>query len=544
MIKTNLSFSSHQPLQRPSQEKRFSSLILSMFYKLEQHHLNQLNPRCKQLQRRLQAQKWEHLKPWLPFSNEETNTPAHRRTWLITPSIMFAQILYFAQTYVKTFILFLLLLSNVQAGIGYDLKQFFDRAGTLHNTTKPGVYQNQSAGYYSGGGFTVRGGVRTAQIATLQMPGFKAGCGGIDAWGGGFSHIKSGELVAMLQNIGSSATSYAFMLAVQTVSPQIYNIMNELNALATKINQANINSCETAATLLGGVWPKTDQSSQHLCKAMGTNLGTFSDWAAARQGCGAKGNRGAVLSGRSGDYKDMLTGEFNLAWKAIQQNAFLRSDPELARLFLTLTGSIIVRTSGEAYNIIVLPSHADNDQVLNGLLQGGAAQLYRCDGDACLNPSLQPANIDESHALFRKVRSLLDELVRKILADEALTEEEKGFLNATRLPIYKMLNVLTAYRKGHAPIDVQQYAELIAVDILYTYVLEVMDIVYESVVQLRSVQVDEEHITKFLEQLRYARSRLIEKRTSSFEAMDQALSMIESTQLLEKQLHVMMGRLS
>lgn len=364
-------------------------------------------------------------------------------------------------------------------------------------------------------------------------------------WMGGMSHITNAALVEALRNIGSSAASYAFMLAVQTVSPQTYNIMNELNALATKINQAQINSCEAAATALGGVWPKTDQSSQHLCKAMGTSLGTFSDWAAARQGCGPGGKRGTVLS-RKGDapYKDMLVGEFNLAWKAIQQNAFLKSDPELAHLFMTLTGSIIVRLTADAYNVSVLPSHADHDQVLSGLLQGGSTHLYACDGDACLNPTLKPTNVLESQALFNKIRSTLDELVKKIILDEALTEEEKGFLNATRLPIYKILNVLTAYRKGHAPLDVQQYAELIAVDVLYTYVLEVIDIVLESLVQLRSVQVDEEHIQRFLDQLRHARSRVLERRRSSFESMDQTLSMIEATQLIEKQLHVMMGRLA
>ena len=240
----------------------------------------------------------------------------------------------------------------------------------------------------------------------------------------------------------------------------------------------------------------------------------------------------------------MLVGEFNLAWKAIGQNAFLRSDSELAHLFLTLTGSIIVKLNGDSYVVTVLPSHADRDDLLNGLLNGGATSIYTCDSDACLSPALKATAISEGSSLLRKVRIILDSLVDKIYKDEDLSDEEKGFLNATRLPIYKMLNVLTAYRRGHAPLDVQQYAEIIAVDILYTYVLEVIDIVHESVAQLRSVQVDEEHIRRFLEQLRHARSRILERRRSSFESMDQALSMIESTQLIEKQLHVMMGRLA
>ena len=68
---------------------------------------------------------------------------------------------------------------------------------------------------------------------------------------------------------------------MESLSPQIYNIVNELNAITTKVNNFNINSCEVAATMLGGVWPKSDQASKHLCQTMGTDLGAMSDWAAA-----------------------------------------------------------------------------------------------------------------------------------------------------------------------------------------------------------------------------------------------------------------------
>ncbi len=140
-----------------------------------------------------------------------------------------------------------------KADISSDLKRFFDGAGVSTNASTPGVFKDQSAGYYTGGSIVARNAIQNAQIATLQMPGFRGGCGGIDAWAGGFSHIRSEELVKMLRNVGSSAASYGFMLAVQTVSPQVYNILNELNALATKINSTNINSCEVAATGLGGL---------------------------------------------------------------------------------------------------------------------------------------------------------------------------------------------------------------------------------------------------------------------------------------------------
>lgn len=440
---------------------------------------------------------------------------------------------------------YLLLCSSIQAkGIASDLMGFFKSAGMASNVTAPGAYKDQAAGYYTGGSIMARTGSRNAQLATVQMPGFRAGCGGIDMWTGGFSHISASQMVATLRSIGTSAASYAFMLAVQTVSPQIYNIMNELNALASQINQTNINSCEAAATMLGGIWPKSDQSSKHLCQAMGSNMGAFSDWAAARQGCGAKGDRSSVLSRADSDprYKDMLVGEFNLAWKAIQTNAFLSADQELAQLFLTLVGSIIASKSGESIQVVTLPGHSDKDAVLNGLLNGGKTSMYRCDETGkCLHPTLVEVSLPESSALFRRTHLMLETLVEKIYSDSEPTEEEKDFLNSTRLPVYKMINVSTAFRKGYAPLDIHQYAELIAIDILYKYVLEVIDIVHDSVTQLKSVQVDDTHMDRFLNQLRHARERITQKRQSAYQQMDSTLSMIQATQMIEKQLHSMMG---
>jgi len=446
-----------------------------------------------------------------------------------------------------------------KAGIGEDLMGFFKSAGMASNVTTPGSYQDQAAGFYTGGSLVTRNAVRNAQLATVQMPGFRAGCGGIDMWMGGFSHIKSDQLMEMLRNIGSAGASYVFMLGMQTISPQIYNILNEMNNLATQINQTNINSCEVAATALGGMWPKSDQASKHLCQAMGSNLGAFSDYSAARQGCGAGGDRERVFRERGSDprYKDMFVGEFNLAWKAIQANAFLSSDKELAQLFLTLVGSIIVRSGGaktsyykggtvgdKSYEVITLPGHADRDDVITGLLVGGATPIYVCNEEACLHPTLGKINLSDHHALQKRVHAILESLVQKIYEDGEPTEEEKDFLNSTKLPVFKMLNVLTAFRKGHAPLDIHQYGELIALDVLYKYVLEVIDIVHDSVTQLRAVQVDESHMERFLKHLRVARERITARRNNAFQHMDNVLSFIQSTQLIEKQLHVMMGNVA
>src|SRR4051812_8521066 len=75
------------------------------------------------------------------------------------------------------------------AGINEDLMAFFKSAGMASNVTTPGAYQDQTAGFYTGGSIAARNAVRNVQLATVQMPGVRAGCGGIDLWMGGFSHI-------------------------------------------------------------------------------------------------------------------------------------------------------------------------------------------------------------------------------------------------------------------------------------------------------------------------------------------------------------------
>eukprot|EP01037_Dinobryon_pediforme_P013635 gene13635-13750_t len=146
---------------------------------------------------------------------------------------------------------------------------------------------------------------------------------------------------------------------------------------------------------------------------------------------------------------------------------------DLAQLFLTLVGSIIARKNEDDYEVLTLPGHADRDDVINGLLNGGDTLIYACDSEHCLNPTLRKVALPEAHAFLKKVHTVLESL-----------------------PVYKILNVTTAYRKGYAPIDVHQYADLIALDILYKYILEVIDIVHDSVAQLKAVQVDDSHLER------------------------------------------------
>lgn len=442
------------------------------------------------------------------------------------------------------FLFGIILIGPVHANVNTDLTHFFNKLGGASNISRPGAYQDQTAGYYTGGNIFARTQVHNSQLMTIQLPDFRAGCGGIDMFMGAMSHISSARLIEALKTIGSNMGSYALLLAIETMSPQVKNIITELNDLVQKINQSNINSCELAATSLGAVWPKSDASKRHLCKMIGTEkkYGSFSDYSAARQGCGAENKISQTISAAEADpqFKGMLGTEFNLAWKAIQENAFLRADKKLAEFFMSLSGTIISKKeANHTYSIRTKSSMADKDSLLSALLHGGSVEVYRCadpHGNKCLEVQEGSIEITNDVALIERVKAILVSIQNKIYEDTPLEEAEIAFLNSTRLPFYKIINVSTAYRRGGSPVDIIDYAELGAIDILFQYLSEILDVINESIDHIRLSQVDDAEISRFQKSLQVTRQRVIERRSASFSQIEQVISIVHKTELLEKSL--------
>ena len=83
--------------------------------------------------------------------------------------------------------------------------------------------------------------------------------------------------------------------------------------------------------------------------------------------------------------------------------------------------------------------------------------------------------IPTNKAFKQKVRKILGDISRKALNDEALTQEEIGFIENVRLPLYKMVNVLSAYKR--AEFDLREFTDVVTMDFIYRYIDEISDIV-------------------------------------------------------------------
>ncbi|MBA3814729.1 MAG: conjugal transfer protein TraH [Alphaproteobacteria bacterium] len=431
------------------------------------------------------------------------------------------------------------------AGMQDNLEKAFGTLGMSNNVTTAGGYQDQTGGFYTGGSVFGRSKVNNAELFSLQMPHYRAGCGGIDLFMGGFSFINAQAFTQLLRNIGSNAGGYAFNLALATVTPQIKSVLDDLSAKVQQMTNQNINSCEAAATLVGGAWPQSNASSQLLCNAMSKDLGLATDWAQSHQKCGAEQQMNATLDrkAQTQDFKDVLGDEFNIAWKAIQKNTFLSQDVQLAEFFMTISGTIVSRRVNERVEAIVLPSKSGDSTLLSALIQGLIpVEIYKCDdtnADKCLNPTFQTITLPEAKALHGKVQSLLQSISQKVRVDGALSVEERGFVNSTMIPVLKIIAVELAFREGGSPLSIANFSEAIAHDILLQYLDEVMSIVWDSVTQLQKVQISDDKIEELRAGIAGSRKLLFAQRTALFEQMSTTLDAIERTQQIERKLQNM-----
>jgi len=427
------------------------------------------------------------------------------------------------------------------ADIQEEMMKFYHRWGSDANSTKAEIYKGQKAGHCTGGGITIRNRIFNNHPITVSLPKFDAGCGGIDIYAGGFSFINDQELIQALKGVGSSAAGYAFLLGLETISPQISNTIKQLQTWANNVNSFNINSCEAAAQLVGSVWPYNQQASQHICRSVGSKQGFFNDHLSARHKCAQSSENDRVNDKikENPESADMLVGEYNIGWLAIQQQPILSKDPEIAELFMTLMGTCIIRKEQGQPTAKVLSSKATDANFLESLLQGGTLTLLKCDNRnkrQCLRPEEVKVALARNDSWGGRIRVQLLEIQKKILDDVELTDEEISLLAKSHLPIYKIINILTAYSDGYCPIDLYRVADIIAADLLNQFLRECIEMVREGCKVLRAKQSFATEIDQYIANLDHTAEFLRHEELGVSNRFEQEYQLIQKMLLLEKQI--------
>jgi conjugative transfer pilus assembly protein TraH len=409
--------------------------------------------------------------------------------------------------------------------------------GISTNVNKPGVVNDQLGGFMTGGSLHTRNQVSNVQLMTIDPPSFSAGCGGIDLFAGGFGYINSAKLQALFKDIGSSAVSYAQMLTIKTISPQIADILAELESMARFMNSQNINSCQMGASIATGMWPKNAASQELACqsKKMG-GANKVSNFFTARYDCGA----GNSVSTNDEDMKGLLGSNYNLVFTALKKSNPNISNDVIEEL-MSISGSLIAKGKDNAISFEHKNSLIKDAKMIEMLIYGNSddLKLYKCDdGIKCLNLGITAKKFDKDNSYLAKITKLVQSISEKLISETkgqitSLSEEEKLLIQTSSVPILKIIS-LEVGLKGHSTtLAIEEYAEVVAYDYIVNYLDSMLDFVYKAVTNLEHAQIDGEVIKSFKQEIRYVKGLLLSERGQAFEKMNILLSVKQRMMQIE-----------
>lgn len=433
-----------------------------------------------------------------------------------------------------------------QAQVSESMDDFWDEIGVAANITGPSAFRGQQAGYYTLGNVYLRVPQENLRPVTIQLPSFRAGCGGIDIYSGGFSYVNSSQLISFMKSVANNASSFAFQVALETISPVISEKIGELQSVAQRINQFTMNSCEAGQAAVASAWPQSDRASQIICATSAARRGLYSDWVADRHGCGSEGKRTTILAGASSEEKANLPQNINIAWDALKRHPIISKDREFMQFLMTLSGTEILRTGkndDDKQSHQFLPAKMLDAGVVSAFLDGGTINIYKCNKDTqdrCLKPTIGgTVTLAATDGLRARVQTMLAAIMTNVRRRTPLTDDQQEFLNLTTLPVYKMINVHSAYEGVFADQTIQSFSEIIAIDLLYALFDDYAETL--SLISSSATSGVRDSVSAWRSQIASQRESLLAYQAESNSRVQVIEQIIARTQMIERMLA---GRLS
>lgn len=373
----------------------------------------------------------------------------------------------------------------------FNIKDIFNGMST--NYTRPGSYQDSAAGYYSGGGASMRTKSTAINPISITPPSISTNCSRIDAYTGSMSIISSGELVNLANNIGSEAAAYAFHLGMKTYAPQIENLMKDLRNLSMMLNQQGIGHCKMTQAAFATALPKDSAMRELVCEEMATSGG--GDIFARRKICQKDLAKNQAIRDAQTRDPEMMLDNYNIFVKAAEK---IRIPVDMYDSMMSMTGTIIVRNG----QVIFLDSLAkDHKSWVTHLKGGESGSLYSCAGDRqCLSPTLRNnIAVTQQNSYQGKAKIRLDSLKAKLANNTAFGVDDTSFLSSIgeAFPIYNYITLEAV--SGITIID--SSSELVASYVVLQHLEEVTGEIRKAVAMLEAKQIDDQHIKRYLNNL-------------------------------------------
>lgn len=385
----------------------------------------------------------------------------------------------------------------------------------------------------------------------VTPPSLRAGCGGIDVFLGAFSIPSREEFVSFLKSVGTALPGLAFQLALQTMAPDLNEMVGRYADLIRNYTNRYTDSCTAAQSLLEDTGAAAHlQSMLHKARNNLRATGEVSDQSEADRAVRDDGERvieGAPVRKDSGG-NVIDAPEINLTWALINSGRLGKAGydaSELREVMMTLVGTTIFRKSGSGEEAVIRSEYhagADLLPVLFGEVRSSAGfERLKCDETRrCLNVTRAQTS---DMSLVDKLKEAADHYSAALEKRDAalVTDEELMLLGAgSSVPLLRILNLaaLSRYR-GIANDLVSVYVEVAAYEMLASAVhalaLDVRTALSGSAAGTISSE-HVEHVEKIERRLSEIESALYERESRVMQAMVRASSLVTQLEHIERSL--------
>ena len=321
---------------------------------------------------------------------------------------------------------------------------FVDDWITQKMETDASYFEGQKRGYFTGGSFSARWPTHSDYLLSFEPPRVKSGCGGIDAYMGGFSFLNFEYLVSKLQRIMTAAPAAAFDMALNTLCPVCSNTIKSLEEIANSLNSMQLDDCKAgsviAAKLLSNVTddPKIRQEAEKsftLTKGIQDLAYKLNETWTANDNQPTETTVGMTSECPAEIKRLFVTPNQTILEKIAEGTTITNDGLALIRGFYGDMVLAVQPDGKDGYNLI---SPCDQDKFSIDRLYAG--EVYKKTVSNGIDQGCTLID-DTNRNLFQWVSDKIQSIGNKMSQKTDLTDEERSFVNNLPTPVYSALRM-------------------------------------------------------------------------------------------------------
>jgi len=364
-------------------------------------------------------------------------------------------------------------------------------------TTSADYFEGQKRGYGTLGGFSARWSPSQDHPVSITPPKFRAGCGGIDVFMGGFSFLNADYLVQKLQNMINAAPAVAFDMALNTLCSQCSKTIKSMEAISSRLNQLQFDDCK--ATKAGVSVLLNDAFSENKAlkaeKSVDTtdflnSTGATDMWQKVKEYWNSAANKspGGVMASAGASPPQMvsacpaeITATFFSTGSLLDHLATFRGySLTYVDLIRGYVGDVNISTSSAGdYQYERIDACPQNTpEKIDGLVEG---DVYERTSPAA--PCTKVASITANGASYPDVRQWVFSVLTNICTDmtlkSGLTPAEQSFLKVIPTPLYK--GIMTDAQSEGPAVSCSRIADIYADSVAAAYGYNMITDFYDTI---------------------------------------------------------------